>query len=139
MRRTFALLAVLATSWPHIAALECILAQPVTHAAQGSAPASAQGGHEHGHGAHSHAGPAPGSLGEAAATEAHHAGSHQGSGAEGVECDLVMACGLVMIRADAIAPGPQLPSPFTAERSTTLEAPLGTVLVADPPPPRRSA
>ncbi|MEX2048433.1 MAG: hypothetical protein WEB90_02530 [Gemmatimonadota bacterium] len=139
MRRTFALLAILATSWPHIAALECVLAQPAAPAAQGSAPTSEQGGQEHGHGAHGHAGPALGSLGEAPATAAHHAGSHQGSGAGGAECDLVMACGLVMIRADAVASGPELPSPLTAARSTTLEAPLGAVLVADPPPPRRIA
>jgi hypothetical protein len=122
MRRTLALLALLATAWPHVAALECALAQPLAHEAQAV-------GHEHSASAHD----------VPATTEAHGATTHQGSAAGGLDCELVMACGLAMIRADAVASGPQLPSPLAAVRSTTLDAPLAAVLVADPPPPRRIA
>ncbi len=124
MRRTFAVLALLATSWPQIVALECALASP---GPSSDAPSE----HAHAHG--EHAGMAHGlPTGPASADEAPLPDA-------GRDCAQVMACGLLMIRAQAertakvkaVAPEPR-PIP-------EIDAPIAADLVADPPPPRRNA
>jgi hypothetical protein len=145
MRRTFALLALLATSWPHVASVECALAgSGAAEPAGGEAAESAHFGPVHGahaHGAHAHASaghPGAGVASEgvrlAGEDDARHGPTHQDR-----DCALAMACGLVMMRADVPDPDTYRLDPPTAGPTATIDAPQGTVLVADPPPPRRSA
>jgi len=140
MRKTLALLALLATAWSHVAALECALqATPASRLAaveHGSHEAPALGAAHHGHltgGAHggeSHPGEddAPGTHADGRAAE--HGGD---------ACTLVMACGVAMVGgADAPSDTPD-PSPSTAAPLTQLAAPEAISLAAEPPPPRRNA
>jgi hypothetical protein len=142
MRRTFALLALLATSWPHAAALECALASTPSvpgeasghvHHGPGDAHATPSRGHEHGH-EHGHA------RGHEPAHDHGPLSAGDGGGPTGArDCAKVMACGLVMIQSEREATarervgGPDV-GPFPA-----IDAPSTTVLTADPPPPRRNA
>jgi hypothetical protein len=136
MRRTLAVLALLATSWPHVVVLECALGSPAPDAgaeARQGGMAALAGGH-HGHqgrrsrqGAGHEQGPAP------------SAGSHADAAPGGLPCAMVMACGLLMIQAEREASAGVAP---TAPRRMTrhvLETPSAVDLVADPPPPRRRA
>lgn len=125
MRRTFALLALLATSWPHAVALECALAS--------AAPAApAEAGHHGGH-AGEHAG-----MSHGHSPESHAAGSeHVPVG--GGDCALVMACGLVMIQTEGERASTERASAPEPHVFTPLDTPTAAVLVADPPPPRRNA
>jgi len=144
MRRAFAVLALLATSWPHAVVLECALgASPP--AAEGEAPAGTEApAHHAGHAA------AQQGAGHAAAHHGLH-GSHRssdlGARAEGDEgapgggasCAMVMACGLVMIQAlGPASPAADASSPDAWAASST-ETPSAADLSAEPPPPRRHA
>ena len=134
MRRTLALLALLATSWPHVVVLECALGS--------RGPATAHEAGEHGHhgGGDAHHG----------GGDAHHAGDnagHAGHRAEapsdgplgGTQCAMVMACGLVMIRAGDDAAEEVAPRSAGDARVRTLSSPAAVDLVAETPPPRPSA
>lgn len=141
MRRTLALLALLATSWPHAVVLECALA---------SEPPAEETG------AAMHAGP---SAGQDENRRAHHGGHHHGGGDAhhgsdpagprtdassdappgGPQCAMVMACGLVMAQA---GPGPAQEATSDTRAgppARTPAAPLAVELSADTPPPRLSA
>ena len=135
MRRTLALLALLATSWPHVAVLECAL---------GSTGASAAAPGHHGAAAHAE----PGST-------AHHGAAHHGAGHEGrlddhassggsapaggLQCAMVMACGLVMIQSGSGTAVAETRSGPEEAFEPSVDPPAAAVLSADPPPPRRYA
>jgi hypothetical protein len=129
MRRTLALLALLATSWPHVVALECALGS--------AAPAAAEEGRHGAHGAHGHADAHAGM--KHGHTEDSRTPSDGTTAPGGGDCALVMACGLVMIRADGEAMATERASRPEIGRSPSVDAPSTTVPVADPPPPRRNA
>lgn len=149
MRRTLALLALLATSWPHVVVLECALGsggpamghEAGEHGAvspAGTQPRTAQ--HAHGRspqGAHRHHG----------GGDAHHAGDHTGHRAEppsdgplgSPQCAMVMACGLVMIRAGDDVAEEVAPKATGDATVRTLSSPTAEEPSADPPPPRLNA
>jgi hypothetical protein len=145
MRRTLALLALLATSWPHVAALECALGATELPAPAEAARdrGSARGGHghdPHGHSTHGHGAHGREARGGPPDGTALHAGPEaDGAPTGGPQCALVMACGLVMIQADPSTADLGQPSPCAAGRGAAIDAPQAAVLVADPPPPRRIA
>ncbi|HUF76687.1 MAG TPA: hypothetical protein VMM35_10430 [Longimicrobiales bacterium] len=135
MRRTFAVLALLTTSWPHAVALECTLGSTPPSAEQAShhgpaAPAGAEGSAHHG-AAHHGAGHQHGT--------GDHARSDAGTAAGGLQCAMVMACGLVMMQSESgIAVADARSAPEAAFRPS-LDAPAAAELAAEPPPPRRDA
>ena len=140
MRRTFAVLALLATSWPHAVVLECAL---------GSTSPSGDQTSQHGATAH------PGAEGAGQYGAAHHGASHHGAGHEhrtgdrtasdvgppggGLQCAMVMACGLVMMQSEAAAPLAESRSVRNTVFQPSLDAPSAADLATDPPPPRRHA
>ena len=145
MRRTLAVLALLATSWPHVVVLECAL---VSAAPRAAAAAAAPGPPTHS-GTHpgTHHGPPPHAGGLAAI---HHGVGHEhvpvpaaGTDAEappgGLACGMVMACGLVMIRAEGEASGAVASLAPQRMVPRTLAVPSAADLAADPPPPRDNA
>ena len=123
MRRTFALLALLATSWPHAVALECALASAVSVTPEMSAHGQpdAHAGMNHG------------------PTRGSGAASDGSAPPEGGDCAMVMACGLVMIQADGGASSMGRASGPDTGRFPSVDTPSTADLVADPPPPRRNA
>jgi hypothetical protein len=126
MRRTFALLALLATSWPHAVALECALAS----AASATAEVSPHGAHGH---PDAHAGMTH------AHTQDSRAASDESAPPGGRDCAMVMPCGLVMILTEGDATSTELSSAPDAGQFPSVDTPSTTILVADPPPPRRNA
>jgi hypothetical protein len=127
MRRSLAILALLATSWPHVVVLECALGSASPAAAQ-------QAGHE---GRHAHA------RGHRGTANGHGMGLRVESTAdvsEGAQqCAMVMACGLVMIQAESRAAAAMQASAPDAGPVGAVNAPSTADLEADPPPPRRHA
>lgn len=123
MRRTFALLALLATSWPHAVALECALASAVS-----ATPEVSAHGHPDAHAGMTH-GPTQGSG----------AASDGSAPPDGRDCAMVMACGLVMIQTEGEASSMERTSGPESGRFPSVDAPSTADLVADPPPPRRNA
>jgi hypothetical protein len=130
MRRTIALVALLATSWPHAVALECVLGSAAPETADVSTHRAE--GHAHGHG-HAHGGMTYGP------TRGSGTVSERGAPPAASDCAQVMTCGLVMIRTEGEGTG----TPRTSERDAggfpIVGTPTTTVPVADPPPPRRNA
>jgi len=142
MRRAVAILALLATAWPHAVVLECALGSawsPADHGDQAE-HAAAQHGPPHGSG---HGAAHPGLHG------AHHAAAagavadapdgDDGAPAGNASCAMVMACGLVMIQtAGGGSPGSDASSPDPGV-TRSASAPSTTDLASDTPPPRRHA
>ena len=118
MRRILAVLALLATSWPHVVVLECALGSAAPRAAT-EAAAHHGVGHEHV--------PVP-----AAETD-------EEAPVGGLECGMVMACGLVMIQAQGEVSGEVASAAPQRAAPRTLAAPSVADLAADPPPPRGNA
>lgn len=132
MRRTLAVLALVATSWPHAVVLECALGS--TSVPSGAVPAHHGAGHSdahHGspghHGSHLAAGGAAGAVGD------------QGTPSGGAACAMAMACGLTMLKAagDALA-SPGVGTPDAAPAASLLP-PAPAELTGEAPPPRRNA
>jgi hypothetical protein len=126
MRRTFALLALLATSWPHAVALECALASAASATAEVSP-----------HGAHGHPGAHAGMT--HGRTPHSRAASDGSAPPGGPDCAMVMACGLVMIQTEGEATSMWRVSGPDTGRFPSVDTPSTADLVADPPPPRRNA
>jgi hypothetical protein len=126
MRRTFALLALVATSWPHVVVLECALGStPLLEPAESShhaAPAHAAAHHGAGH--------------DDSRTSA---ANDEGAPTHGPGCAMVMACGLVMIGSAGDTTSEPAASMQDAGRFPAVKPPSGADPVADPPPPRRHA
>ena len=126
MRRTFALLALLATSWPHAVALECALGSAASATAEVSHHAA--NGHPDAHAGMTHG-----------RTQDSRAASDGSDPPGGRDCALLMACGLVMIQTEGEATSMERASGPDAGRFPAVETPSTADLVADPPPPRRNA
>ena len=146
MRRTLAVLALLATSWPHVMVLECALGS-VSHEDEHEAAVDAgtsRGLDREGHG-HEHHGHHP--THHPVGVDARHVGDGAGPRAEpsssapvgGQQCAMVMACGLVMMQSGAAAAEAVAPEPATDPSARALGAPAAFELTADTPPPRRNA
>jgi hypothetical protein len=130
MRRTLAVLALLATTWPHAVVLECALGSTPSSERTGQHPAA-------------HAG---------AEGSAHHGAAHHGAGHEhrsdgsagsapagGSQCAMLMACVTAMIRSVSGTAVMEAGSAPQDGFPPSLDAPAAADLAADPPPPRRSA
>lgn len=126
MRRTLALIALLATSWPHAVALECAVASASRSGAE--AGHEAQHRHGHGHAGTLHALP----PGPSTATD-------DDVPTGGRECAMVMACGLTMLRTEGDHASAVPASRPEAGHVAAPETPTGAIMVVDPPPPRRHA
>ena len=132
MRRTLALLALLATAWPHAVVLECALGV-------GTAESTSEAAE---HGAH-----APTSHGHHAGGHGHHGGDPTPGQAEpgsdvplgGPQCTMVMACGLVMMRAADEAAEDVAPGTGAGVAAQPMSPPIAVDLSAETPPPRLNA
>ena len=145
MRRTLAVLALLATSWPHVMVLECALGSgDLSDGPEATADAGTFGADHEGHG-HAHHGQH--ATHHLAGVDAQRAGDPAGPRAQppssapigGQQCAMVMACGLVMMRSGGAPAEALAPEPAAGPSARTLAIPSAVELAADTPPPRPSA
>ena len=120
------------TSWPHAVVLECALGLGTGAPTAEAAEHTAHGGASHGHHGGGHG---------------HHGGEPAGQQAEpgpdapvgGQQCAMVMACGLVMMRAGGAAAAEAAPEKDARVAARPMAAPIAVDLGAETPPPRLNA